>query len=202
MRKKLIWIGAALVLIAIPALIGLVALRGDDDSSSSARRAAALVPAGLKSGAGYQLVIPGVTPSGQAIEVHSFSWGVKNASGTTYSGGTTAGKAQFNDIVFTKQIDQTSAMLAQACANGKHYPSAVLTLLKSSPNGPVEYAKYTLTDVLIGAVEHSGSASEVPMESISLNYVSIKSDLSTVDNSGTKTGTGLFSWNIATNTAQ
>ena len=31
--RKLIWIAAALVLIAIPAVIGLVALRDDDSSS-------------------------------------------------------------------------------------------------------------------------------------------------------------------------
>jgi type VI secretion system secreted protein Hcp len=202
MRKKILWVAAVLALIATPAVIGLVALRGDDGSSSAARRAGALVQVGAKGGgAGYQLVIPPITPSGQAIEVQSFSWGVRNAGGTTYSGAT-AGKAQFNDLVIVKQIDQTSALFAQHVANGKHLQSAVLTLFKATSAGPVEYAKYTLTDVLVGSATHSGNADAVPTEEVSLNYATIKADVSTVNSAGTKTGIEQFSWNLAEATAQ
>jgi type VI secretion system secreted protein Hcp len=182
MRKKLIWAGAALVLIAIPAVIGLVALRGDDDS----RRSAALIGAGAKGGApSYQLEIPGVTPAGKAIDVESYQWGISNA-GSADRSGLTRGTPQLSDLVITKKLDQTSPILANHVATGKLLQSAVLTLYKQDPKGGilVKYATYTMTDVLIGAVSHSGGGAEIPSESVSLNYAKLQTSISTLDTAG------------------
>ena len=200
MQKKILWVAAALVLIAIPAVIGLVALRGDDDGSTASRRAAALVPAG-PTGGGFQLTIPGVTwlPSTRAIDVLSYSWGVSNAGRTDYSG-LTAGKASFNDLQITKQIDQASPHLALSAASGKHLQSAVLTLYRNSAVGQVKLATYTLTDVLIGAVQQSGSSNEIPMEQVSLNYAQVRAEFSGLDAKGGVTTAERFGWNLAANT--
>jgi len=182
MQKKILWVAAALVLIATPAVIGLFAVRGDDDGP---RRSAALVAAGPMGG-GYQLVIPGLQglPSGKAIDVESFSWGAKNA-GSADRSGLSSGTPQINDVMITKKIDQTSAALAQAVLTGAHVNQAVLTLFKADASGKmVSYAKYTLTDVLIGSVEHAGTADAIPTEQVSLNYAKMEADFSTLDPKG------------------
>lgn len=179
MRKTVLWIAVALALIAIPAVVGLVALKGDDDS----RRSGALVALGK--GVGYQLVIQGLTPPGKAIDVESFSWGIANAGAADRSG-LSAGKAQLHDLVITKKLDQTSPLLANSVATGKHHTSAVLTLYKQDPAKglAVKFATYTLTDVLIGNAQHSGGSPEIPSESISLNYGKLDAEISTVDAAG------------------
>lgn len=166
MRKKILWVTAALVLIAIPALIGLVALRGDD-SSSSARRAAALIQAGTTGG--FELQVDGLAlPAGMVIDVESWSWGVANSQ--TF---TTAGKAQFSELNIVKTVDETSPNAFTGTATGKHYPKAVLTCRKAGEK-PVEYMVITMEDVFISAVQWSGSkGGGVPMENISLNFAKV-----------------------------
>lgn len=178
MKRTAMWVAAAIVLIATPAVIGLVVVSGDDGS----RRAGALVAAGKN--VGYQLVIPNVTPSGKAIAVESFSWGVSNA-GAAERDALSAGRAQLSDLIISKKLDQTSPVLAGAVVTGKHFPTAVLTLLKQDAKGvAVKYATYSLTDVLIGSVQHSGAGDDIPSEQVSLNYGKLETQISTLDAAG------------------
>lgn len=163
MRSKVLWIAAALVLIAIPAVVGLVALRGDDGSSSASRRSAALIQAGMSGG--FELTVDGLgLPTGTAIDVNSWQWGVSNSSTTT-----TAGKAQMSELNFTKSVDEASPKLFAAAASGKHYTKAVLTCRKAGDK-PVEYMVVTLEDVIVSNAQYSGSGGDIPVESVSLNY--------------------------------
>src|ERR671915_250504 len=103
MRKKVLWVVAALALIAIPAVIGLVALRGEDHSSSSARRTAALLSPEASLGKTTVVMKGGKSAvlTGKEIEVESFSWGVANTGSVAGTSG--AGRANFNDFSFTKR---------------------------------------------------------------------------------------------------
>lgn len=174
MQKKILWVAAALVLIATPAVIGLVALRGDD-GSSSARRAAALLAPNETLGKTTIVMAGGAggksTPvlSGKEIDVESFSWGVAN-NGTVRE----AGKANFNDFSFTKKTDESSPGLMQSCAAGEHFEEVILNVRKPGEKGENPYLTIVFKDVLISSYQQGGSGGDLPTENISLNYGSIQ----------------------------
>jgi len=169
MRRKAIWGIVLAVLVATPAVLGLVLVRGDDSSS---RRAAALVSVGT---GGYELVVSGLTPSGEAADVLSYSWGA-SSNATFGSTGYTTGKAQFEVLQITKKVDIASPNFGKAVATGTHYPSATLTLYSGGSEGakPTAYMIYKMTDVLITGVQHGGSANDMPTEQVSLNYAKLE----------------------------
>lgn len=170
MRKKLFWIAAALVLIAIPAVIGIVALR-DDDGADSARRAGALVPVG--SATEYQLQLtqaqPGTNEIKDAIEVESFSWGVENSTTIgSATGGASAGKIKFNQLDIKKKVDNASPLLFKQSASGVHYKKAVLALRQTGEKEP--YMTYTMDTVFITKLDHSGASPEVATEEVTFVF--------------------------------
>jgi type VI secretion system secreted protein Hcp len=189
MRRKILWVTAALVLIAIPAVIGVVALSGDD---GSARRAAALVPEGSPAAA-YQLVVDGITPAGEAVDVVSYSWGVTGApiSPTT---GTASGKAQFSNLEISKKLDETSPLFVKAATLGSPHSSAVLNLFRGGSGKP--YATYTLTNAHVASVAHGGSADAVPTENISLSYSKLTIEIASVDADGQLGATRTFTYDV------
>lgn len=174
MRKRLMWIAAALVLIAIPAVIGLVALR-DDDSSSSARRAGALVAPG-DAGTAYQLQLTqslaGEPALKEAIVVESFAWGAESPTTIgSATGGSGAGKVKFNELHVTKKVDRASPLLFQQLAKGAHYKTAVLTLRKVGDKEP--YMTFTMDTVFITKLDYGGGSPEVSNEEISFVFAKV-----------------------------
>lgn len=107
-----------------------------------------------------------------AIRASSIHMDLKNAGGTTATGGATAGKAQFGDFVVTKPVDSSSPQLFMNCATGKLIRNAVISLRKPGGEG-VEFLKYTLTDVMISSVSVSASG-DAPTEQVSLSYSRIE----------------------------
>ncbi len=192
MRKKLMWIAAAVVLVAIPAVVGLVVVGGDDE-----RRSGALVAV---TGGHDNLVIPGVTPSGQGIEVMAFSWGVTQVGYATSAGGAIAGKATFQDFHITKTVDAMSSKLILYAANGKHIPDMTFTVRKSAADAPQTVMTYRFRDVIVTAVQHSGNNSdEIPMESVSFNYSNYELTTYNSDLKGTATQSGKMMWDLKAN---
>lgn len=177
MQKRILWIAAALALIAIPAVIGLVALRGDDSSSEARRAAALLTPQAAEMAGKTTIEMRGgkSTPvlTGKQIDVQSFSWGVAN-NGTTVGAGAGAGKANFSDFSFTKKADESSPGLMQACAVGEHYTDVTLNVRKTgTAKGGQPYLTIKFTDVIISGFQQSGPGDEGPEEQVSLNYAKI-----------------------------
>jgi type VI secretion system secreted protein Hcp len=182
-RRRILWVAAVAVLVATPAVIGLVALRGDD-SSGEARRAAALVDEGAKGG-GHQLTIDALTPANQAIDVLSWSWGVTNPGAQAMATGGTAtatGKAQLSELNFVKKVDEVSPKLFLGAASGNDYTQAVLRLF--NPSNGTEYMTVTLTNVYIASVQYGGNKDEIPTETVSLAFS--KLTIATADETGTK----------------
>jgi type VI secretion system secreted protein Hcp len=193
MRRKLLWVVAAIVLIATPAVIGIVALRDD-----GARSRAALVAEG-STAAAYQLTAAGITPADEAIVVNSYSWGVNNPGGLP-SAGAGAGKANFENLQFTKKIDQTSPKFALAAAQGTSIDTVVLRLYKPGGDSPKPYAVYTLTQAYVTSVQHTGAADELPNESISLAYAQVNVEISGADVKGALTKASQLNWDVLQNT--
>lgn len=104
------------------------------------------------------------------IEVSSFSWGETNAGTQTSGGGGGAGKVMAQDFHFTKKLDKSSTLLAQSCANGKHYSKATLICRKAGTSQLVYYT-IEMNDFIVSSYQIGGSSGGdiIPTEQVSLN---------------------------------
>lgn len=133
------------------------------------------------------------------IQVLAWSWGMSQ-SGTTHAGpGGGAGKASFQDLSITHYIDKSSPNLMMACANGKHFSEALLTVRKAGEK-PLEYLKITLTDLIITSVTTGGSGGEDRLtENVSLNFAKFKVEYTPQKKDGTGDAPVTIGWDIAGN---
>jgi type VI secretion system secreted protein Hcp len=143
------------------------------------------------------LDIPGV--SGEStdpvhtnqMDVLAWSWGMSNSGGVV--GG--AGKANFQDVSFTKYVDTASSVLMLHCANGAHFTTATLYVLKAGAT-PNDYIKIIMTDVLVTSVSTGGSGGEDKLtENVSLNFAKVEFDYTPISNGKVIP----FRWDIGAN---
>jgi type VI secretion system secreted protein Hcp len=109
------------------------------------------------------------------IDIESFSWGETNSGSMTAGSGGGSGKVAPQDFHFVKKLDKSSPALFMACANGKHYPDALLTARKAGEK-PLEYLKIKMFECLVSSYQVGGSEGSgvVPTEQISLNFAKIE----------------------------
>ena len=93
------------------------------------------------------------------IDVLAWSWGASNSGSAHVGGGAGSGKANFQDLSFTKYVDLSSTSLLQATSTGKHITKATLVVRKAGEN-PLEYLTITMTEVLVTSVSTGGSGGE------------------------------------------
>ena len=136
----------------------------------------------------------------ESIDVLAWSWGMSNSGSAHTGGGAGAGKVNVQDLSFTKYIDFSSTALQLACANGKHYPDALLTVRKAGEH-PLEYLKIKMTEVLITSVSTGGSGGEDRLtENITLNFAKVHVDYQKqAAKGGADGGPATFAWDIAGN---
>ena len=93
------------------------------------------------------------------IDVLAWSWGMSQ-SGTTHMGsGGGAGKANFQDLSFTKYVDSASSALMISLAKGTHIPTVTL-LARKAGEGQIPYITIVLSEVLVTSVSTGGSGGE------------------------------------------
>jgi len=135
----------------------------------------------------------------EEIDVLAWSWGMSNSGSAHVGGGAGAGKVNVQDLSFTKYIDKSSPDLLMATCNGKHYPSATLTVRKAGEK-PLEYLIITLTEILVTSVSTGGSGGEDRLtENVTLNFAKVKVDYKEQTATGTVGATPSMSWDIAQN---
>ncbi len=100
------------------------------------------------------------------IQVLSWSWSLANVPGPTSGAGGGSGKAAFGSFVFTHRIDRASPQLLLACATGKHFAVATLSVRKAGSQ-QADYLVIRLYDALIANV--SLGSSDSSMETVSLS---------------------------------
>lgn len=105
------------------------------------------------------------------MDILSYSFGLEQTGTSATGGGGGAGKVRVHDMVITKQIDVATPKLMEACANGTHIKSAVITHRKAGKDAQ-EYYVITLSDILVSSVQHShSSASDLAgTENVGLNF--------------------------------
>jgi type VI secretion system secreted protein Hcp len=93
------------------------------------------------------------------IEILSYTQSMTGpfAPGAT-SGAAAGGKTTCGAVTITKYVDASSPDLILAAANGRHYPTAVITFRRTGQT-PFEYYTVTLDDAIVTGVEQSGSRS-------------------------------------------
>jgi type VI secretion system secreted protein Hcp len=132
-------------------------------------------------------------------DVLAWSWGMSNSGSAHVGGGAGAGKANVQDLSFTKYIDKSSPDLMLATCNGKHFDSATLIVRKAGEK-PLEYLKITMTEVLITSVSTGGSGGEDRLtENLTLNFASVKVEYVEQKKDGSAGDKPSMNWNIAEN---
>lgn len=106
------------------------------------------------------------------IQLLSFSWGASQTGSFASNAGGGAGKATFTDFSFMMNINKASPELMLSCATGKHIAKAQLICRKAGEKQQ-EYMKVYFGDLLVSSYQTSGS-SEIPTDSISLNFATVK----------------------------
>lgn len=137
----------------------------------------------------------------EEIDVLAWSWGMSNSGSAHMGGGMGAGKANVQDLSFTKYIDKSSPDLMNATCTGKHYPDATLVVRKAGTT-PLEYVTITMTEVMITSVSTGGSGGEDRLtENVTLNFAKVKVDYKEQTPTGAAGATPSMVYDIAQNTA-
>jgi type VI secretion system secreted protein Hcp len=135
------------------------------------------------------------------IDVLAWSWGASNSGSAHQGGGAGAGKANFQDLSFTKYVDLSSTSLFTAVATGKHITTATLTVRKAGDK-PLEYLVITMNEVLVSSVSTGGSGGEDRLtENVSMNFASFKVAYKEQSSTGAAAGTPSMTWSIVKNAA-
>jgi type VI secretion system secreted protein Hcp len=135
------------------------------------------------------------------IDVLGWSWGMSNTGTAHLGGGAGTGKANFQDLTFTKFVDKASTSLMQACATGKHIATAILTCRKAGGT-PLEYLVITMNEVMVSNIQHGGGSNdERTTELVSLNFASLQVEYKVQSAQGAAAGGTPFNWSILKNAA-
>lgn len=135
----------------------------------------------------------------ESIDVLAWSWGLSNSGTSHTGGGGGAGKVNVQDISLTKYVDKATPTLILAGCNGKHFPTALLTVRKAGEK-PLEYIKITLTDVLVTSVSTGGSGGEDRLtENVTLNFAQFKVEYVAQKKDGSGEPAIEVGWNVAQN---
>ncbi len=133
------------------------------------------------------------------IDVLSWSWGASNAGSFHVGGGGGSGKANFQDMSFTKWIDKSSPELWLYCANGDHFDEATLVVRKAGKK-PLEYLIIKMHKVLVTSISTGGSGGEDRLtENITLNFAESEILYTEQKPTGDAGDKKEFKWNIAGN---
>ena len=130
------------------------------------------------------------------VRVLTWGWGVAQAAAAAGAGSGT-GKAIPADLVFTHDYDKASPLLAKRCAQGKHFPTVVLSARKSG-EGQKDFLKVTMKEVFVASVQVVGQGEGGVQESVALRYGTIEFGYKPQDERGGLGAEVKFNWDLKT----
>ncbi len=135
------------------------------------------------------------------IDVLAWSWGMSQSGSAHMGGGAGAGKANFQDLSFTKYVDKATTALMIALAKGSHIDECKLTCRKAG-EGQKKYIEIVMKEVVVTSVSTGGSGGEDRLtENVSLNFGQVSFEYFLQDAKGNTASGGKLAWNIAQNAA-
>ncbi|SDD95059.1 type VI secretion system secreted protein Hcp [Massilia sp. PDC64] len=133
------------------------------------------------------------------VDVLAWSWGASQSGTTHMGGGGGAGKANFQDLSFTKYIDSASTALMFALARGTHIPKVVL-LVRKAGEGQIKYLQITMEEVMVTSISTGGSGGEDRLtENVTLNFAKVAVAYTPQTATGGAGAEKTFTWDIAEN---
>ncbi len=131
------------------------------------------------------------------IQLLSFSWGGSQVTSVAGTGGSGAGKVDLSELSIMKHMDKSSPALFKAIVSGTHIKTGVLSAVKAGAGGK-PFLKISLGELFVTSLQNSAS-NEVPTESVSFSYNTIKYEYSTQNEQGILTAVGAVSYDTKQN---
>ena len=136
------------------------------------------------------------------IDLISYTLGESQpeAPGATGSGGLSTGRVAMQDFHFVMRVNKASPKLFLSCANGARIKNAILTVRRSGGN-PVEFLKWTLTDVTVASYQTAAAVSpgEIPTDQVSLRFTKVETEYTPVKPDGSLGEPIKEGWDLSTN---
>ncbi|MBL6458649.1 type VI secretion system tube protein Hcp [Belnapia sp. T6] len=135
----------------------------------------------------------------EEIDVLAWNWGMSQSGSRHVGGGGGTGKVTMRDMHFVHYIDKATPNLMLFCCNGKHIPSAELTVRKAGEK-PVEYMKVKMTDVLVASIDTGGSGEQERLtETVNLNFAKVEVEYTPQKADGSGEAPATMGWDVAKN---
>lgn len=131
------------------------------------------------------------------ISVLSFSWGGTQTTSVAGTGGSGAGKVSLDEFSVTKYYDSSSPEIFKAMLKGTHITNGTLSAVKSGADGKA-FLTITFTELFVTA-QHISASTEIPTETVSFSYNTIKVDYSKQNEQGNLTSVGPVSYDLKAN---
>jgi type VI secretion system secreted protein Hcp len=128
------------------------------------------------------------------IEVFSWNWNVAQSSSAGTGGGSGIGKAVPGSFNITHNYDKASPILAQKCAKGVHFDSALVTVRKAGGDQQ-DFLKITMKHVFITSVAPGATSGGEIVETVHMDFDDIEFAYKPQDEKGALGGEVKFGWN-------
>jgi type VI secretion system secreted protein Hcp len=102
------------------------------------------------------------------IEVLSFSAGITRRS--------QGGRPNIEDFKIVKKVDAASPLIFDAACEGGSVGNATFVARKAG-KGQQEFLVIKMNDVIITSVQHTGAATDLPLEQVSLDFRSLEMEV-------------------------
>jgi type VI secretion system secreted protein Hcp len=147
--------------------------------------------------------VPGTTQvtgyEGQ-IELMSYSHGVSmQVTGDVSNTERTSGKSRQQDFHVTQYLDKASPLLNQKLCQATELGDVTITVGRNDGGAVIPLIIYTLSKTILASVSVGGGGGDKPVESVALNYASIKWDYTAQKEEGGAAGVVSGSWDVGAN---
>jgi len=134
------------------------------------------------------------------IEVLKWHWCLLQESTMNTGSGGGGGKTTVQDLEFEHFVDKSSPNLMKYCLTGKHIPDVKLVVRKAGGK-PLEYLKFTFTDVIITLVQPYGSNAEEERmrEKVRFSFTKVKQEYTLQNAQGNAAGAVTAGYDIKAN---
>jgi type VI secretion system secreted protein Hcp len=104
------------------------------------------------------------------IELQSFQWGAGLGVGSPRGGDRTTSEPSVSEITASKVIDKSSEGLFKALLKGDPVGKGTISFTAASKGESIAFATLQLEDIIISGYSISSGGSDLPTESLSLNF--------------------------------
>ena len=104
------------------------------------------------------------------------------------------------DFHFVMRVNKASPKLFLSCANGARIKNALFTVRRSGAN-PVEFSKWTLTDVTVASYQTATGVppGEIPTDQVTLRFTKIETEYIPVKPDGSLGAPIKEGWDLTAN---